>query len=698
MALLSLAKSIENIDSPAQAKVLAVINHLMPILANWRQGEDLRDAISGLEANIRDGKAELDTAKAELIARQNSLSAVKSLIFGTTPVVLIVSGVAAGAGLAFVAPAGMAATVGVVLLTTGLLLAKKAGIQLKNHWSEQVGLAESTVATHDSGVTQLLANRKGLAAQLAERVVGFPELKVADVRFGLQCTEIAGQSVLLDLSGAHEETVLKAVDVSNLQSGLSSISEKVKPLLFVPPLLTPDSRAEHDDPVHALFGEENLLQELVTDFTVNLGQLRDVTLRLPLVPKQSILVQRLNAGSLNQVLPKTAIDIHANASNAGDIQAFVNEVNQTKVKGQKAFQDLSDVFGDLEKACDIYAAARVSSVNTIHQNLVEVLNRAAWCNRRFYCPRTIQSPKYLEDLLGVDPDRAYLLSLDDLLGRLRGDSEVRKRLEAKLEVEDQLCVAYQAVQEFMGGVSFDQNGDSLEKGARPKHIEQQFQEAVRQFSNVLQRILTGTAYPILNFSKEAQLFFDPELEEWSSTASPYVYGTADALKYGSVVKAYSDLMLPMWEHLWTEKADFRKAELFRTNESMIRMSEKESEKLINIADQFRADMRTVRGNVYLIESELSSKSSEIISFRDGMDALGLLSARAKEQITDDKLGSIAFGDSALSSTDRFETLLSTMPQTQAESRGTVHDPIDMVKEPDALLGYQRNPSLRLLAQ
>ena len=52
-----------------------------------------------------------------------------------------------------------------------------------------------------------------------------------------------------------------------------------------------------------------------------------------------------------------------------------------------------------------------------------------------------------------------------------------------------------------------------------------------------------------------------------------------------MVKAYSDLMIPLWEHLWTEKADFRKSELFRTNEEMRRMTEKESEKLIDIANR-----------------------------------------------------------------------------------------------------------------
>ena len=145
-------------------------------------------------------------------------------------------------------------------------------------------------------------------------------------------------------------------------------------------------------------------------------------------------------------------------------------------------------------------------------------------------------------------------------------------------------------------------------------------------------------------------------------------------------------MIPLWEHLWTEKADFRKAELFRANESMIRMTEKESEKLIEVANQFRADMRTVRENVHLVESELKSKYTEIISFRDCMDKLGLLSERTKSGISDENLKGMVMGESTLSTSDRYEMLL-----------GTVHDPIDLIKEPDVLIGYRDDLAVRLLS-
>ena len=217
------------------------------------------------------------------------------------------------------------------------------------------------------------------------------------------------------------------------------------------------------------------------------------------------------------------------------------------------------------------------------------------------------------------------------------------------------------------------------------------------FRIVLNKILTGSSFPVLNFSNEAQLFFDPETDEWTSDITQYVYRTPDVMKYGSVVKAHYDIMIPLWEHLWTEKADFRKSELFRTNEAMINMSEKESEKLLEVGNQFAAEMRTNRENIYLIEADLNSKYDEILSFRDGMNALGLLSERVMRQISDDQLKRLIISDSPLGSAKTYETTLALLPKAQAEVRGTVYDPIDMVRESNILLTSNTLSVPRLIA-
>jgi hypothetical protein len=128
------------------------------------------------------------------------------------------------------------------------------------------------------------------------------------------------------------------------------------------------------------------------------------------------------------------------------------------------------------------------------------------------------------------------------------------------------------------------------------------------------------------------------------------------------------------------------------------MSEKESEKLIEIANQYRADMRSVRENINLLESELKSKYDEIIFFRDGMQALGLLSERERQFLNEDKLKTLTLGDhSLIEEGEQHETYLGIEPRVQAERRGSADDPIDLIRSPDILIPYNKNFTKRLSA-
>lgn len=697
MTQLALARPIENVDNADEAVVLGVIHHLMPMLSAWRSGEDLRSEIDTAERAQPGLQSTLDQARSAQQAASGALAAAKNRVF---------NGAATGQAVAALlgAVAGWwffgAITAAVVLAVLGgwaLSTAKKAANAIKAELSQTLAAADSALASADGAYQHNRHRIEELKAELSQRAVGFPDVKVTPIDFALRSAEVSGHHVLLDLSESHTPVKLKAIDVSAMEEGLSHISDKVQALLQVPPLLTPEEHAASDDPVHELFGEESDLQQLVGQFTLSLGKLRDIDLTLPLVPKDSLLVERAAGASLPKADAGPRVHM-ASQINPKAIAAFVDQVNSNRERGLAIFGELNEVFGNLDRVCALYAQARVASVNTLHANLLDVLGSAAWCSRRVYCPRTIQSSAYIEELLGIRSSKAYLLSFDDLITRLHDDVEIHKRLQSKPDLEEQLAHSYDAVQQFMEGAQFDAEGRRLDVGQRPRHIESQFDEAVKHFGQVLQKVMTGSAYPVLNFSTEAQLYYDPDNQEWSSNTAPYVYSTADAIRFGSVVKAYSDLMIPLWEHLWTEKADFRKSELFRTNEEMRRMTEKESEKLIDIANQFRADMRAVRENVYLLESDLKSKYAEILSFRDSMSALGLMSERAADAVSDDKLQKLVMGESTLTTAEKYETLLSGMPQTQAANRGSVHDPIDLIREPDALLPYAGAQQPRLLNQ
>ena len=683
----TIVRPVENVEDLNEARVLALVSHLASILPEWRRGEDLRLEQSKLLDKLPGLTKALQAKQSNAQAIQSQLDGVLTDpgTYGFAPPILFVLGI----GLFFWKPwLGILVVAGIGFAIFKLASRKAALLSLRDE-------AEAEIAAANDEYTKGKARSNQIGVEIKERTGGFPDVRMASISFGVEVTEILGHRVALDGAGLIQETTLKTVDVSALQENLSHISDRVEELLQVPPLLSPGTRNKAEDAMDTLFGEESELQHLVGDFTTALGLLRDTQIKLPLLSKQSVIAARISQGTFSKTNEK-AISISGNARIAEEIPRFVAQVNETKQNGQQTLENLKRTFDNLEEACNLYASARTQSINTIHEQLVSVLNRASWCARRFYCPRAIQSPRFIEDLLSIDPNTAYLLPLDDLLGRLESDVEIAKRLDAKPELIDQIYASYEAVHLFLGNVTIDENGRRVEGGDRPKYLEDQLREAKRQFKNGLSKILTGATFPVLNFSTEAQLYYDPAAEEWRSDLIPYVYSTADILKYGGVIKTTSDLMIPLWEHLWTEKADFRKSELFRTNESMIRMSEKESEKLIEIGNQFRSDMRTVRENVYLLESELGAKGAEIMNFRDGMAELGLLSTKAVETISDEKLKHLFLKESPLATGAKYETLLSVEPQGQAERRGMVSDPIDIIREPDALLTFQTNQSRRLI--
>ncbi len=50
MSTKSLARPIDNVLDVHETRVVAIIDHLAPVLASWRQGEDLRHEKDTLEA------------------------------------------------------------------------------------------------------------------------------------------------------------------------------------------------------------------------------------------------------------------------------------------------------------------------------------------------------------------------------------------------------------------------------------------------------------------------------------------------------------------------------------------------------------------------------------------------------------------------------------------------------------------------
>ena len=66
MSLRSLARPVENIDSIDEMRVLAIVDHLSPMLDDWREGQDLRAASSQTEQELAEKREALEAAQREI--------------------------------------------------------------------------------------------------------------------------------------------------------------------------------------------------------------------------------------------------------------------------------------------------------------------------------------------------------------------------------------------------------------------------------------------------------------------------------------------------------------------------------------------------------------------------------------------------------------------------------------------------------
>ncbi|MBI3375492.1 MAG: hypothetical protein HY017_27565 [Betaproteobacteria bacterium] len=681
----ALNQPIENLSDPNEQMALALIAHIAPTLGPWRQGEDLREERGLIEQNEPGLSTLISVLKNKILELETrATQAIKA-----GDVLGLMIGGAVTVALSFKWGGVILALIGLSTMAFGYYRFSQAKKAILNEKVEK----ERELANKADEQKKFQQRLAAIDKELRGREGGFPKIAVATVGFPVRKARIMGFDTLVDLSAVVPSVELSTIDLSKVGSRLQTVSEDAQKLAVVPVLLAPNSEMKTSDAVERLYGEEDLLRKLVNGFVDTLSEIEDIRIRLPLVSSQSEITRRMKTAESAEVPDKGLVLLQSGVADINRIAGFVTQVNTAKTVGERVLAELKETYQALSRSCEAFSIARSASMNHLHAQLYDVLNRASWCSKRFYCPRTIQSPVYLQALLKVDIAQAHTLPFERLVERLDTDPVIASRVKEKPEVLDLLWNSYRAVVEFEPPSHTAMAGPSSGPSDLAPHVQDQYEELLKQFRISLLKTIAGSANPVLTFSSEAQLFYDVEMEEWRSDLIPYTYTTSEIQRFGQVLKVHTDVLFPLWEQLWTEKADFRKSELFRTNESVSRMAEKESEKLIEIGNQFRADMRPVRENVYLIESELKAKGDEIRQFRNTLNDLGVLSARQVQQLNDDYLTHLTMGDvSLLKRAEEFELLLAGEPKSQTERRGTVRDPIDVARAPDVLIGYSESES------
>lgn len=683
--------------SRGEERVLAVLHHLRNVRNDWESKVASESSASTVQENI----AELEVIQENL---QQSGSNEKSTffeVFSESKSNLIAIAAVASFGIGIVvgsssnsqSPAplfyllGVGGGVASVLRTNKILEETNKKVERRNNEihaiRQKLGKARKQYSEYSKIARSIPTN--------------LPSVVLGSAYIPLENKNILGNNFVLDPSGLINPSQLKAIALRDLSTDAERILQMTKKLENIPVLLTPNEESLNESKQFnaALHGQERELKEAVSSYVNTLSSIKDEELTLRALKPTTALGQAISEvlksnECIGKLLDEENIAVIIGSKDEqidSDIARFEDLHRDAEAVSSVALSQLDQINGELQKLCQRYNLARTTSTNTLHTNYYKVLNRASWCSKKFYCPRTILSKNYLLSLIGLDFDQAHTLEPDQLLQSLHSDSVISNRLSSKSQLVDDLLRSHEAIIEIMYSYQLvsDEAG-MVRAGSEAEHIIDQYKQELALFRQRLVEAVTGSPNGFLGISESARLYYDPTRELWSSPVLPYTYTNTEVERFGQVLRTQVDLVIPLWEHLWTEKADFRKSELFRTNESIQRMSEKEGEKIKQIGYQFQADLREVRSNMFLAKADFDAKLQELDEYEEGIKELGLMdeSQLSRLQNATSKLEAVSKETSG--DAGGYEQILMLEPKNQLMRRqSNVHDPIDVIKSPDLLI-------------
>ena len=592
--------------------------------------------------------------------------------------------------------------VGIATMGVTWLLSRSNKNKLLEAAKKELRRAEQS---HNGAAGELAASRKNRDA-LAKRIESQRPTKPAVSGIGriylpYERVEMAGKSVIVDRSGLSGSAEIRMPDLATNPDTLKSVRATIEGAKGMPVLLRPAEEGQSE--LESLQGEESELKAAVEDFTDMVCAVPVHSVELPLVNKSSSTAQAFGAdeAKTEATISPGVIIRDANASQTDAAVDRVNEVaERMRAVGSDVDKALTSCFGELQQTLDRYSELRSDALHSLHTHLVGAMERSSMLSVYYFCPKCNRVPEYLYWVLGVRLEDAHLSNQAELLTRMMDVPEIEQRLQREQGIVHQLAQAHRSLAELHAeldalesrmaasstAVGADVDLASVQSSkARQKAFASQYDEMLREYRAVIRLAVTGSKRDAFDFSHEARLYLDPVHRNWTCEACQTTYDDPEVSNMGRILKAKADLMMPMWNALWTEKEDFRKSEIFRTNEAIQRMTEKESEKLIDVSNQYKADMRPVRENLVRYSGEAESKQEQLYDTLTSLQDIGLLDVEKAKSVREQMQGLL--GDKIATykrSAESKELLLNLEPQAQVQRRPTSRDPIDFFLSPSAL--------------
>ncbi len=562
---------------------------------------------------------------------------------------------------------------------------ESAGAQLGAVLAE----ANTQLAAAAQGLTTLQAQRGNLVQAKVLKAVGRVYLPFLPF-------DLAGYPVVIDGTGTTATTTLTLPDLGANEAELARVQETIDAAKAPPIFLRP--AGEHVSSVAHIHGEEGDLAVAIDTFGEILESVPVFTAAVPLVLADTPLMRALQGVAHPKEAPGAVI--RGATEQTRDALAQVTRYTQNmRGDGKDIEKTFRTMRNELREVLVRYGSMRTEAVEQAHLSLTEVLKHSDYAHVTYYCPRCNRVPQYMFQQLGVELETAHEANPTDLLNALQENDDARQRIVADEGLLGEFSNALQGISEvdaaIAGWEAQHAAGNALVGSqsilganvseTRLRALRSQKKQLLGQFRGLLRKIVTGNARPILELSRQARLTLDPDTGEWDCPLCELHLDDQESARMGRLLKIKDELLMPMWNALWTEKDDFRKSELFRTNEQIQRLVEKEVGALRDVAEQYRADMRPVRENLVIASTEALAARDQLESAIGSLSALGVISTQ-RSQETLGRLGSMTGGDlSKLKKrAESKESILNTEPNAQMARRIMAIDPIGQLMSPEQL--------------
>lgn len=692
-----------------EERLLGILHHLRHLKETWEGKVSSESALKELQVEIEKVEKQIQEISATSLDKALTFSEAfkksKSIFLAGGAIASIGIGAALGANT----EANSAAPLFYILgAGTGIAALIKTNGTVKKS-QESFNTSNQTIKDLNE---QLTKNRRLYSEQskaLRNNNIKLPKVTFGTALLPLTAVKTRNKSFLINKGNLIKPAQLQSVVLRDLSEESGAILKLTQKMDSIPVLLAPneESISESRSSNSALHGEERSLKEAMSGYVQTLGSIGEETLNLPAIRPDSDLGKILGSViAKNELVGKTTVETDIamklesyDSDFANNLSNFEQLSKETEAASGIAIPQLEQINNELKELCNRYRQARTTSTNDLHLNYQKVLNRADWSSKNFYCPRTILSKDYLQALIQLNLEEAHNASADNLIAALQSDDCINKRLGNKPQLMDDLLQSHTAVQELINSYELTPDRTGIVRvGAAAEHIVDQLKQELNLFRQRLIEALTGSPNGFLGISESARLYFDPERDIWSSPVLPYTYTTSEVEQYGQILRTDVELLIPLWEHLWTEKADFRKSELFRTNESIQRMSEKEGEKIKQLGYQFQGDLRDVRSNMLLAKADFDSKLQELNEYEESTEQLGLMDVQQQKKLeaaTMELQGASEISKSG--GADGYELIVMQEPTNQLLRRqSAVNDPIDVIKSPDLIIEGGNEKGIRRL--